>query len=71
MFIRAPAVVSWESEAVKVLGTIAVDEISQQPVIVGVQQDNLLATSFHPELTEDLLWHRHFLNMILEAKRSS
>ena len=68
VFIRAPAVVSCESEAVEVLGTIRVEEISPDPVIVAVRQNNLLATSFHPELTDDLMWHKHFLNMILDAR---
>lgn len=27
-------------------------------VIVAVQQGNILATAFHPELTDDLRWHR-------------
>ncbi|KAJ1640501.1 PdxT/SNO family [Pavlovales sp. CCMP2436] len=45
-------------------------------VIIGVQQGNILATSFHPELTEDLTWHRHFVAMVAKhatsgAKRGS
>jgi pyridoxal 5'-phosphate synthase pdxT subunit len=28
-----------------------------------VQKANLLASSFHPELTDDRAVHRHFLNM--------
>jgi hypothetical protein len=28
-------------------------------VIVAVQQNNILATAFHPELTDDLRWHRY------------
>ncbi|HID25644.1 MAG TPA: pyridoxal 5'-phosphate synthase glutaminase subunit PdxT, partial [Thermoplasmata archaeon] len=31
--------------------------------IVGAQQDNLLALSFHPELTQDTRFHRMFLNL--------
>mmetsp|Transcript_28931 Transcript_28931/g.39745 ORF Transcript_28931/g.39745 Transcript_28931/m.39745 type:complete len:246 (-) Transcript_28931:152-889(-) len=33
-------------------------------VTVAVQQDNILATAFHPELTDDLRWHRYFLSMV-------
>jgi hypothetical protein len=33
-------------------------------VAVAVQQGNILATAFHPELTDDLRWHRHFLQMV-------
>ncbi len=32
--------------------------------IVAVEQDNILATSFHPELTEDLSFHKFFINKI-------
>ncbi|KAG8469274.1 hypothetical protein KFE25_007792 [Diacronema lutheri] len=39
-------------------------------VIVGVQQGSLLATAFHPELTEDLGWHEHFLRMVSEHAAS-
>jgi 5'-phosphate synthase pdxT subunit len=31
--------------------------------LVAVQQRNLLATSFHPELTQDDRLHRYFLEM--------
>ena len=27
-------------------------------VIAAVQDENILATAFHPELTSDLTWHR-------------
>ena len=27
-------------------------------VIVAVRQENIFATAFHPELTDDLRWHR-------------
>ena len=33
--------------------------------IVMAKQDNILALSFHPELTEDLRIHKYFLDMIL------
>ncbi len=32
--------------------------------IVAVEQDNILATSFHPELTEDLTFHKYFVKKI-------
>ena len=32
--------------------------------IVGVRQDNLLATAFHPELTNDASVHAYFLRMV-------
>lgn len=56
IFIRAPAIIKAESN-VKVLAKI--DEY-----IVAAQQDNVLALSFHPELTEDTRIHRYFIKMI-------
>ena len=35
--------------------------------IVAVRQGNLLATSFHPELTGDLRVHRYFVDMVRDA----
>lgn len=32
--------------------------------IVAARQGNLLVTSFHPELTQDLSMHRYFLDMV-------
>jgi 5'-phosphate synthase pdxT subunit len=56
VFIRAPAVVrTWGScRPVARLGDR----------IVMVRQDNLLAASFHPELTDDLRIHRLLLEML-------
>ena len=31
---------------------------------VAVRQDNMLASSFHPELTNDTRFHRYFLDML-------
>ncbi len=30
---------------------------------MAVRQGNLLATAFHPELTEDVRFHRYFLTL--------
>lgn len=68
VFIRAPAVLSCDSPDVEILGTIEVDAISPKPVVVAVRQKRFVVSSFHPELTEDLMWHRHFLNMVVFGK---
>ncbi len=34
--------------------------------IVAAEQDNLLALSFHPELTDDMRIHKYFLEKIIE-----
>ncbi|MGH9432590.1 MAG: pyridoxal 5'-phosphate synthase glutaminase subunit PdxT [Terriglobia bacterium] len=53
VFIRAP-IIRRVGEAVRVLGRAA-----GQPVLV--EQDNVLAATFHPELTPDETIHRYFL----------
>ncbi len=60
VFIRAP----WVEEVgpdVQVLSTAA-----DHPV--AVRQGSLLATSFHPELTQDLAVHRYFFEEICKGR---
>jgi 5'-phosphate synthase pdxT subunit len=56
MFIRAP-LISSAKHHVRVLAQLPDGRI------VAAQQGCLLATSFHPELTEDDRFHRYFLNL--------
>lgn len=56
VFIRAPWVESAGKEAT-VLARV-------EGRIVAVRQGNMLATSFHPELTNNLAFHRYFANMV-------
>ena len=56
VFIRAPYIES-VGEGVDVLATVNGN-------IVAARQGNQLATSFHPELTDDTSVHQYFLNMI-------
>jgi 5'-phosphate synthase pdxT subunit len=61
VFIRAP----WVEEIgknVKVLATVVSPDGQSHPV--AVQESNLLATSFHPELTGDHRIHRYFIEEI-------
>ena len=60
IFIRAP-MINRLGDGVEVLSSLPDGEP------VAVQQGNLLATSFHPELTQDPRFHRHFLDMISVA----
>jgi len=57
VFIRAPLIEEVGKD---------VDVLARLPegTIVAAQQGNLLATSFHPELTDDTRFHRYFLNLI-------
>ena len=57
VFIRAPMVES-VGEGVDVLATLG------DGTIVAARQGNLLATSFHPELTADTRLHKYFVSMV-------
>jgi len=35
--------------------------------IIAVKQGNILATSFHPELTRDVSLHKHFVQKVKES----
>jgi 5'-phosphate synthase pdxT subunit len=56
-FIRAPIIESVFGDA-KILASLPDGRI------VAAQQANLLATSFHPELTDDTRFHQYFLSLI-------
>ena len=60
VFIRAPVVTSAGKE-VDVLARLADGRI------VAVRQGHLLATAFHPELTDDLRFHAWFLQLADQA----
>jgi len=56
VFIRAPSIVETGKN---------VDVISKfNEKIVAVKQGNIIGTSFHPELTDDLSLHKYFVNLI-------
>ena len=56
VFIRAPIIERIGSN-VQTLCTL------EDGTIVAARQDNMLATSFHPELTQDTRVHEYFLHM--------
>jgi pyridoxal 5'-phosphate synthase pdxT subunit len=56
VFIRAPLIAAVKPQ-VKVLARLP------DGVIVAAQQNNMLVTSFHPELTDDPRLHQYFLKM--------
>ena len=60
VFIRAPLIESVQGAA-QVLATLPDGRI------VASQQERLLATSFHPELTDDDRFHRYFLALADKA----
>ncbi|MBO4140721.1 pyridoxal 5'-phosphate synthase glutaminase subunit PdxT [Micromonospora tulbaghiae] len=64
VFIRAPWVERVGPD-VEVLGRVTEGPAAGR--IVAVRQGNLLATSFHPELTGDPRLHRHFVELVRTA----
>ena len=61
IFIRAPIIESVQGEA-KIFSTLPDSRI------VAAQQGKLLATSFHPELTQDIRFHDYFLSLAKPAR---
>jgi 5'-phosphate synthase pdxT subunit len=57
VFIRAPIIESVGGDA-QILASIPDGRI------VAAQQGHLLATSFHPELTDDPRFHEYFLSLV-------
>lgn len=69
VFIRAPVVVS-VGHGVEVLARCRrTPDEPERPV--AVRQGNLLASSFHPELTPDLRFHRYFVDIVRAEGRST
>jgi 5'-phosphate synthase pdxT subunit len=61
VFIRAPSIEGLGKD---------VEVVSRfNEKIVAVKQGNILATSFHPELTSDVSWHQYFVSMIKPKKK--
>ncbi|MGD8822373.1 MAG: pyridoxal 5'-phosphate synthase glutaminase subunit PdxT [Anaerolineales bacterium] len=66
VFIRAPLIAS-VGKNVDILAELP-DDVGREATIVAARQGHLLATSFHPELTEDDRVHRMFVEMVKEAR---
>lgn len=83
VFIRGPVILS-AGNGVEVMAKVPSDAGNARGVankagfagetadqyIVMARQGNLLVSSFHPELTDDLRVHHYFLNMVNAAKKS-
>jgi len=63
IFIRAPKIES-VGEGVEVLAKL------DDGTPVAARQGNMLVTAFHPELSNDLRFHRYFLDMVREPAMS-
>ena len=62
MFIRAPYIENVDDN-VKVLSVVDNN-------IVAAKENNMLVTSFHPELTSDYRVHKYFLKMVENNKKA-
>ena len=60
-FIRGP-IISSVGEGVEILATV-------DNQIVAAQEKNMLVTSFHPELTDDVRLHQYFIEMCKEKRQ--
>jgi pyridoxal 5'-phosphate synthase pdxT subunit len=61
VFIRAPAILDADTDSVTVLSEYTLTEserarADREKVVVAAQSGHMLATAFHPELTEDTRW---------------
>jgi 5'-phosphate synthase pdxT subunit len=63
VFIRAP-IIERANSTVEILTRLA------DGTGVAVRQGRLLATAFHPELTDDLRFHQYFLDIAAEGANS-
>jgi 5'-phosphate synthase pdxT subunit len=61
VFIRAPWI-ERTGQKVEVMATLA------DGTPVAARQENIIVTSFHPELTEDQRFHRHFVQMAMSTR---
>lgn len=57
VFIRAPKLTLLDETNIKVLAYF-------QDQIVAVQENNIIAASFHPELSQDNYLHRYFIQQV-------
>lgn len=62
IFIRAPSIKSTGK-------SIVLAFLKDQPV--GVQQDNIVGLTFHPELNSHSAWHKYFLQLVMRFKEES
>ena len=66
-FIRAPAIIDiLDKKIVKEIAFIYDDDDNK--ITCAVEQNNILATAFHPEVTNgDLYWHQYFISKVYKS----
>lgn len=68
VFIRAPRFIKITPPAIPI-GTIKLDDGKTE--IVAVKQNNIIAISFHPELTDNLELQKYFVNICNQWKKTN
>jgi len=83
VFIRAPIITEFLNPSVTVLADLSQQSVVAQEggeatptaqktrQVVAVQQGNIIATTFHPELTPDETWHFYFLSQLRKIMHNS
>lgn len=73
VFIRAPGIIDVNTNECDILCSVPRDDIHnighQTDNVIAVRQGNILATTFHPELTKDDRWHRLFIDLVRYDKK--
>ncbi|HSV30995.1 MAG TPA: pyridoxal 5'-phosphate synthase glutaminase subunit PdxT [Atribacteraceae bacterium] len=64
VFIRAPLIEG-------IIGDVEVLARLDDGTVVAARQGKLLVSSFHPELTDDLRFHRYFLGMVTSENKAN
>jgi 5'-phosphate synthase pdxT subunit len=62
IFIRAPKLVEAKGDT-QIIATLP------DGTAIAAQQNHLLVTSFHPELTDDTRFHEYFVDMVAQSLR--
>jgi 5'-phosphate synthase pdxT subunit len=74
VFIRAPAILESGPEveilAQYTLNASEKEATGKDAVTVAVRSAHLMATAFHPELTDDARWHALFVDMVRDNVKS-
>lgn len=74
VFIRAPGILESGPEveilAEYTLNTSEKEATGRDAVTVAVRSGHLMATAFHPELTDDARWHALFVDMVRDNVKS-
>lgn len=66
VFIRAPAIESFDEEKNKIIARLTGN---YDLPVVGLKDENVMITTFHPELTNDTYFHNLFVDMIKKNKK--